>query len=146
MSGNFLSDLLATYYERGTAQVSNLPTWQTGEYQPLPSLVAAARMIFRHEEFPQITRAASSSINDALAYAMQVARRAEANNERHILFITGVPGAGKTLVGIRFVYEYIAARQKATHDAVMLSGNGPLVKCCSMHCKTVSLTKMYTVF
>ena len=128
VSGNFLADLLATFYARGSAAVSDPAQWLAGEYQPLPSLVAAARMIFRHEAFPQIKRAASSGINDALAYAMEVAQQAQSGGERHIIFITGVPGAGKTLVGIRFVYEYIAAQQRTTHDAVMLSGNGPLVK------------------
>ncbi|MFM2308333.1 MAG: hypothetical protein RLY87_453 [Chloroflexota bacterium] len=128
VSGNFLADVISTMHTRGQRRTDTLANWVDGEYQPLPSLVDAARIIFRHEPFPQIRQAASSGINDALAYAMDVAKQAEARHERHILFLTGVPGAGKTLVGIRFVYEYIAQQQRGSHDAVMLSGNGPLVK------------------
>ncbi len=128
VSGNFLADVISTLHARCHVKNHSIPVWLTGEYQPLPSLVEAARIIFRHEPFPQIKTAASSGINDALEYAMTVAKQAEAKHERHILFLTGVPGAGKTLVGIRFVYEYTAQQQGGTHDAVMLSGNGPLVK------------------
>lgn len=128
VSGNFLADLLAQYTARAVGQVADTGRWLAGEYQPLPTLVSAARMIFRNESFPRIQRAESSGINDALGYITTVAQSAEQQKTRHIVFVTGVPGAGKTLVGIRFVYEYRAQYGSTTHDAVMLSGNGPLVK------------------
>lgn len=128
VSGNFLADLLAVFVARPPARQHDPVKWLEGEYQPLPSLVNAARIIFRHEEFPHIHRAASSGIDDALRYIKKIAQEAEKQKERHIIFVTGVPGAGKTLVGIRFVYEYASGEKHATQGAVMLSGNGPLVK------------------
>jgi hypothetical protein len=127
-SPDLLADTLWNFHTRGKANGTTDDSWLAGTYEPLPSLVRAARIIFNHEPFPQIHRAASSGINDALDYAIQIAKIAEANNERHLVLITGVPGAGKTLVGIRFVYEYAADSNQSTNNAVMLSGNGPLVK------------------
>jgi hypothetical protein len=127
VSSNFLADALWSFHERGLREMINPQNWIAGEYEPLPSLVSAARMIFRHEPFPQIRRAMSSGIENALQYALDCAKQAEERNEHHLVFITGVPGAGKTLVGIRFVYEYAEHDAKSISKAIMLSGNGPLV-------------------
>lgn len=127
VSPDFLADTLWVFHSRGKATGLMDKSWLDGEYEPLPSLVKAARIIFNHEPFPQIRRAASSGVEDAMKYALQIAERAESNHERHLVLITGVPGAGKTLVGIRFVYEYAAEHSSERNNAIMLSGNGPLV-------------------
>jgi hypothetical protein len=127
VSPDFLADTLWVFHSRGQAHGLINDIWLNGEYEPLPSLVKAARIIFNHEPFPQIHRAASSGVEDAMKYALDVAKVAEKNNERHLVLITGVPGAGKTLVGIRFVYEYAADHSSERNNAIMLSGNGPLV-------------------
>jgi DUF2075 family protein len=49
---------------------------------------------------------------------------AEANSERKLILITGVPGSGKTLVGLRLVYE----RSETAGRGILLSGNAPLVE------------------
>ncbi len=102
-------------------------TWVTADYAPLPSLVAAARMIFLHEPLPTIRKAQSAGIPQALQALSEAAMKAEASDQRHLAFVTGVPGAGKTLVGLQFVYS--SRSDDATEkEAVFLSGNGPLVK------------------
>jgi hypothetical protein len=127
VSPDLLADTLWDFYSRGQAAGLMNKSWLNGEYEPLPTLVRAARIIFNNEPFPQIRRAASSGVEDAMKYAIKVAEAAEARQERHLVLITGVPGAGKTLVGIRFVYEYAADHNDERNKAIMLSGNGPLV-------------------
>ena len=58
----------------------------------------------------------------------RVAERAQSAGESHLVLVTGVPGAGKTLVGLQFVYESHFGESSDKQRAVFLSGNGPLVK------------------
>ncbi len=95
-----------------------------GEYAPLPSLVQAARLVWEREPLPFIRRAESAGVPQLLEWLHALARQAEATHERHLVLITGVPGSGKTLVGLQFVYE---VRSGAQPEALFLSGNDPLV-------------------
>jgi len=104
-----------------------MQAWLESEYAPLPSLVRAARTIFNHEPLPRVRRAASSGVQDAVRYLRDVASDAAANGGLHLALVAGVPGAGKTLVGLQFVYDTHFGDSDA-QDAVFLSGNGPLVK------------------
>jgi DUF2075 family protein len=103
-------------------------TWLNGDYLPLPSLVNAARLIFEHEPLPQIRRALSAGIPQTIRALVETAKTARARGERHLALVTGVPGAGKTLVGLQFVYENHFGEKTPENNAVFLSGNGPLVK------------------
>lgn len=105
----------------------DLQGWLSGEYAPLPSLVRAARTIFSHEPLPQIRRAESSGVDEAVDYLRGIAAQASRDGGMHLALVAGVPGAGKTLVGLRFVYE-THFESEESQDAVFLSGNGPLVQ------------------
>lgn len=105
----------------------DLQTWLDGEYAPLPSLVRAARTIFSHDSLPQIRRAESSGVDGAVDYLRDIAAKASQDGGMHLALVAGVPGAGKTLVGLRFVYE-THFESEDSQDAVFLSGNGPLVQ------------------
>jgi hypothetical protein len=111
-----------------TTEAIDPQTWLAAEYAPLPSLVSAARMIFEHERLPHIRRAESAGIPETLAVLDRVADTARDAEESHLVLITGVPGAGKTLVGLQFVYESHFGEPETEQHAVFLSGNGPLVK------------------
>lgn len=102
--------------------------WLEAEYFPLPSLISAARSIFRHEPLPHIRRAHSAGIPETLRELNSIAARARARGELHLALVTGVPGAGKTLVGLQFVYAKHFDATDTSKTAVFLSGNGPLVK------------------
>ncbi len=102
--------------------------WLNADYAPLPSLVSAARSIFNNEPLPQIRRALSAGIPDTIKELNRIAKVARGKGERHLAFITGVPGSGKTLVGIQFVYENSLIQSEESTNAVFLSGNGPLVR------------------
>lgn len=99
--------------------------WVRSDYAPLPTVVQAARHIFQSEPLPEIRRARSAGIPDLLSYLYRLVETAQAQGERHLVLITGVPGAGKTLVGLQFVYQH--PLQQEQRQAVLLSGNGPLI-------------------
>ena len=67
-------------------------------------------------------------IRDRLEALQRAAFNARANNERHIALVSGVPGSGKTLVGLQFVYQTRFSDSEAARPAIFLSGNGPLVE------------------
>jgi hypothetical protein len=102
----------------------NLDSWIKGDYAPLPTLIAAAKMIFSNERLPAIKRAESYGVANAVKRLNEIAARSSANSERSLAFVSGVPGAGKTLVGLQFVYE----NSDLNRQAIFLSGNGPLVE------------------
>lgn len=102
----------------------NLDNWLEGDYAPLPTLIAAAKMIFNNERLPAIKRAESYGVAKAVLRLRDIAKTAEFNSERALAFVSGVPGAGKTLVGLQFVYE----ESNQDSQAIFLSGNAPLVE------------------
>lgn len=100
--------------------------WYRGTYRPTPTIIEAARALYSNHSVEEIAR------NDAGAKNLRITSRrveeliddARANLKKIICFVTGVPGAGKTLVGLN-----VATRSGETSSshAVFLSGNGPLV-------------------
>lgn len=122
-----LGALLVDQFEASSGPLPELLAWAESEYAPLPALVTAARKIFNHEPLPAIRRAQSAGIPEALSALSAAVSKAEMQGERHLALVTGVPGAGKTLVGLQFVYA-TRSQSDDSKDAVLLSGNGPLVK------------------
>lgn len=102
----------------------DLAGWLSAPYDPLPSLIEAARRIFRHEPLPHVKRALAAGLPETVELLARLTEEAADRGERLLAFVTGVPGAGKTLVGLRLVYE----RSSEAGRATFLSGNGPLVE------------------
>lgn len=103
-------------------------------YQPLPTLVKAARELFNSGKLPRIHRAAAAT-DPAVRLISEICHTAALTKSRHLVLVTGVPGAGKTLVGLQAVHAkylddlaVIRDGEKPTVPAVFLSGNGPLVE------------------
>jgi hypothetical protein len=103
-------------------------------YRPLPTLVQAARELFFHGTLRRV-RLAAAATDAAADTASQIIHDAARTRTRRLILLSGVPGAGKTLVGLRLVHAHFvddlaAVRNGArpTALAVFLSGNGPLVQ------------------
>jgi len=103
-------------------------------YRPLPSLVEAARELFHSGEIRAIHRARAAT-DPAIETISEIIHHAARTKTRHLILVTGVPGAGKTLVGLRTAHAHFLddlavphADGKPTAPAVFLSGNGPLVE------------------
>lgn len=118
-----LSDALTELAGAGAAMP--VDEWLNGIYAPLPTLVEAARRVFTDQPLPAIKRAESAGVPELLAWLHALVDEVRIHGERHLVLIAGVPGSGKTLVGLQFVHE----RGEEGHaEAVFLSGNGPLVQ------------------
>lgn len=102
--------------------------WSRSPYLPTPTIVQAARGLYARHSVEEIARSDAGARNLAVTSRRveELADRARNAGRKVICFVTGVPGAGKTLVGLN-----VATRNrdetKPTH-AVFLSGNGPLVQ------------------
>lgn len=118
-------DLIAAILDEfPEADPIDLNDWLEGDYAPLPTLITAAKLIFNNERLPAIKRAESYGVANAVLRLKEIARITEENSERSLVFVSGVPGAGKTLVGLQFVYD----KSDQESQAIFLSGNGPLVE------------------
>src|SRR5439155_25060210 len=109
----------------GAGTQTDVDAFLGGTYSPLPTLIDAARRVFNDEPLPAIRRAASAGVPELIKWLHAVVARAQRSGERHLVLITGVPGSGKTLVGLQFVHEFGASGEA---PAIFLSGNGPLVQ------------------
>jgi DUF2075 family protein len=128
ISPDHLADVFNLEVELENGSLIDPQTWISAEYAPLPSLIQAARTIWNKQPLPQIKRAMSAGIPETIAELIRIAKLAQSKNELHLALVTGVPGAGKTLVGIQLVYENHLNTSDLRNNAVFLSGNGPLVK------------------
>ena len=106
--------------------------WIISPYAPTPTIIEAAKRLYENHSVTDITRheADNVSTDQTINYILDVINKTKTNKEKSILFVTGVPGAGKTLVGLDVaVKQTYKDGNKALKDegAVYLSGNGPLV-------------------
>ena len=101
--------------------------WINSRYAPTPTIIEAAQAMYRNHSVRDISR------NDAGTYNLtattetinQIIDDCKRNHKKAICFVTGVPGAGKTLAGLNIANE--RHNFDADEHAVFLSGNGPLV-------------------
>lgn len=108
------------------------PDWIISPYAPTPTIIEAARSLYENHTVEDITRHEADDVDTdkTIAYILDVIRESKANQAKSICFVTGVPGAGKTLVGLDVaVKQTYQGQDEPVEDeqAVYLSGNGPLV-------------------
>lgn len=106
--------------------------WLDGQYAPLPGIAQAARSLFHRQPIPRIKRADAAGIPQVSARLIELAADAERKRARKIVMLTGVPGSGKTLVGLQLVHAealdaLVPPGRRAGAPGVFLSGNDPLV-------------------
>lgn len=101
--------------------------WERAEYMPTPTIVEAAQALYNDHNVEEITRSDAGAQNLTLTTSAikQIIDHSKGNKRKSIIFVTGVPGAGKTLVGLNLASEFHNAAQE--EHAVFLSGNLPLV-------------------
>jgi hypothetical protein len=105
----------------------NVQQWAKAPYRPTPTIIEAARALYTQHSVEAIARydAGAQNLRTTSARIEELVDEARGSGRKMICLVTGVPGAGKTLVGLN-----VATRRRdvsqPTH-AVYLSGNGPLV-------------------
>lgn len=106
--------------------------WIISPYAPTPTIIEAAKNLYENHSVENITRheADKVSTDQTIAYILKVVQDSKRENKKSICFVTGVPGAGKTLVGLEVaIKQTYQGNDEPVKDegAVYLSGNGPLV-------------------
>lgn len=123
-----LKQLLKTVIDLcGHQDIINSGEYVSGSYKPTPTIIEAAISLYNSHRVDEITRNDSGAKNLSIttSYISEVIDYAKAKNKKAICFVTGVPGAGKTLVGLKVATEHLD--RSNGNSAVFLSGNGPLV-------------------
>lgn len=104
-----------------------LEEWMNARYAPTPTIIEAAQALYRSHSVQEIARsdAGAENLTATTAAINQIIDDCKARHRKAICFVTGMPGAGKTLAGLNIANE----RHQFNKDehAVFLSGNGPLV-------------------
>jgi hypothetical protein len=123
---NLFSVIEKCFSEKNASQINPL-VWENSVYKPTPTIIEAAQALYKGHNVQEISRSDADAINlsetsDCLS---QIIEQSKSGNQKSICFVTGVPGAGKTLAGLNIANQ----RMKIAEDehAVFLSGNGPLV-------------------
>jgi len=107
--------------------IINIADWQKGRYHPTPTIIEAAMALYNNHSVADISRSDASAINLSKTsdFVSEIIRQSKEKSEKAICFVTGVPGAGKTLVGLNIATTHINKEDELY--SVFLSGNGPLV-------------------
>lgn len=127
-----IEDILSEIIGRFPNEKSISRNWIISPYAPTPTIIEAARTLYESHSVEEITRheADEVSTDKTISYILDVIRKSKENREKSICFVTGVPGAGKTLVGLEVAVKQTYQNLEtpvSDESAVYLSGNGPLV-------------------
>lgn len=127
IGGDGIADVIAQAIAFFSGDCIDAAAWQAGRYRPTPTIVEAARALYAGHAVEEISRSDAGAENLAvtsrrLSAIIADTRRA---NAKAICFVTGVPGAGKTLVGLDIANRH--TDKDSELYSVYLSGNGPLV-------------------
>ena len=128
-----LQELIASVLEHAGAEPNDetIDNWLISPYAPTPTIIEAARTLFENHSVEDITRheADKVSTDRTINFILDVIQQSKEQRQKSICFVTGVPGAGKTLVGLDIAIKqtYKDGELDKENGAVYLSGNGPLV-------------------
>lgn len=105
----------------------DIQSWYQSRYCPTPTIVEAAIALYNGNTVEEISRndAGAKNLSDTSSEISRIILESRANSRKAICFVTGVPGAGKTLVGLNIATQHID--NNTDLYSVFLSGNGPLV-------------------
>lgn len=105
----------------------SISNWENGRYHPTPTIIEAAKALYGGHKVEEISRkdAGAENLSTTSGTINEIIKASRANSWKSICFVTGVPGAGKTLVGLDIATKHF----DKTSDlySVYLSGNAPLV-------------------
>lgn len=127
------SDLTAVLLSAYSAQHDpdrspiDIDSWVSAPYRPTLSVIEAAERLYENHDVREISHSYASNLDATTDLLAEVIREARTLNRRSVCFVTGVPGAGKTLTGLNVVHDP-SLRTENGPSGIFLSGNGPLVK------------------
>ncbi len=115
-------------YAGAQDDTDSLDNWINSPYAPTPTIIEAARALYENHSVEDIT-IHEADTTKATSTLLDIIQKSKDEGEKSICFVTGVPGAGKTLVGLDVAIKqtYKGGEFNKENGAVYLSGNGPLV-------------------
>lgn len=121
-----LRELIESVSRQTPRHVVAVSEWALAPYRPTPTIIEAARALYARHSVEEIARsdAGAQNLSVTTQCVEDIIAKAKGNGEKVVCFVTGVPGAGKTLVGLNIATQH---RTLGADPAVFLSGNGPLV-------------------
>ena len=122
-----LTKVISDVLETADGDFIDIENWESGKYSPTPTIIEAAMALYSSHTVEDISRTDASAVNlsDTSDAISKIIAEAHKNSEKVICFVTGVPGAGKTLVGLDIATKHL--NNEENEKSVFLSGNGPLV-------------------
>lgn len=128
VNSEHLSDALKLIWDTYSQEkIVDAIAWNNSEYRPTPTIIEAASALYAGHNVREISRshAGAENLTRTTEAVLAAVNYAKDHQKKIICFITGVPGAGKTLAGLNIVHNPILHKENL---GVFLSGNGPLVK------------------
>ena len=124
---NFKATLIKILDHIKIEESLNIQTWENSVYKPTPTIIEAAQALYKGHSVKEISRSDAGAINlsNTSILINKIIEDSKAQHRKSICFLTGVPGAGKTLAGLNIANERLKADE--SEHSVFLSGNGPLV-------------------
>lgn len=123
-----IDDVLGKIIEKNSEKAFDYSTWENSIYMPTPTIIEAAQALYSNHSVDEIARsdAGAQNLTKTTDEINRIISFCKNEHRKAIIFVTGVPGAGKTLVGLNLA----ASRQNFEKEerAIFLSGNGPLVE------------------
>lgn len=122
-----LGDVIRAVLDFASAPAVDVAKWEHGRYHPTPTIIEAATALYRGHSVADISRTDAGATNLSITSAAisRIIAESSARRRKSICFVTGVPGAGKTLVGLNIATQHTDTASEL--HSVFLSGNGPLV-------------------
>jgi hypothetical protein len=126
-SSSSFRDVIDLAASRFASEPIDADRWAAASYRPTPTIIEAARALYAQHSVEAIARhdAGAENLRVTSQHLEELVAEAKRTKRKLICFVTGVPGAGKTLVGLNVATRRTDADLSA--PAVYLSGNGPLV-------------------
>lgn len=124
---NLMTCITNVYEKFGDDAELDFDKWYYSQYCPTPTIIEAAIETYVSNTVAEIahSEAGQEDIDKCENEIFEIIKYAKQNNKKCICFVTGVPGAGKTLVGLNLASKTMS---DGNNKVVYLSGNGPLVE------------------
>lgn len=126
-NGNSLAAIIDQFSRVTPESDIDANAWLASVYKPTPTIIEAAQALYRGHSVEAISRSDAGAINlsRTAKTISDIIDTAKQKQQKSICFLTGVPGAGKTLAGLNLANSWHNVEN--SEHAVFLSGNGPLV-------------------
>lgn len=123
-----LGDVIMRVLELQPEDTIDSSEWEDSGYKPTPTIIEATLALYNGHSVTDISRsdASTENLSHTSISVAEIVKQSKVNSEKSIIIVTGVPGSGKTLVGLDIATKHISSKDDLY--SVFLSGNGPLVK------------------